>query len=589
MAGLLFVLGLTLFPGGTLLADRSRMRHPLKGPIFISGSFGEYRNYGRYHYGVDYKTFNRVGLPVYMPSYGTVTAMNISRRGYGNALWVSSRFGRYTFAHLQDFHGQRPGLEYIRQSVLLLFPGRSLRLGLPGWFRFKQGAHFANTGESGSGAPHLHFEVLRRGSFLDALSFRGMGIKDRTPPRLLNLYLHHRGFTRSISVRKTKSSGLGKRTDHYVPTKPVRVTPGARVRFSIGSYDTMVAQNRNGVSSFALYEGSKRLYRRTLRRISLGRTSSAETAYDSARTVIGREYVYRLFGRSSGGRKLVGRKFRIEVADVSGNKGVLTFEVGKHTPAPGSAGRGSSKRTEPTRKLQQFRPGHMATLSARSGRATLSLKFRPGSLHLPSSFGLRPLNRLPAEKPWSTRKDAAKHMGKLYEQAGPAFTVDTEKTYYRLGAYGTASYPAGDRFERAALFYFSRTTRRWRLLALPRKRGNRIVYRFRYRTTGPIARLLDASPPRMGRKFRWRVPESEKGSALLRREFAVSDHGTGVDYRGFDVRLDGVPFPYRWIPDRAVLEVRIPRKLIGKRGALLAVRASDRSQNRSDWQYEFVE
>lgn len=100
------------------------------------------------HRGMDFKT--PVGTPVYSPQAGKVTRVNWNRQYNGNCVEV-----RYTdgvvakFLHLDD---------------VLVSEGQTLAAG-------EQMALSGNTGRST--APHLHYELAKRGRTLDPIDYHG--------------------------------------------------------------------------------------------------------------------------------------------------------------------------------------------------------------------------------------------------------------------------------------------------------------------------------------------------------------------------------------------------------------------------------
>ena len=78
---------------------------PLEIPLVLSGNFGELRS-NHFHSGLDIKTQQRVGLPIYAPADGFVSRIKIAHGGYGKALYVKHPNGYSTvYAHLQRYGG----------------------------------------------------------------------------------------------------------------------------------------------------------------------------------------------------------------------------------------------------------------------------------------------------------------------------------------------------------------------------------------------------------------------------------------------------------------------------------------------------
>lgn len=129
---------------------------PLKRQIDLSSGFGDYRQ-KRFHAGLDIRTGGRTGDELHSPVDGYVWRIKMSYEGYGKGLYVKGDDGHiYVFGHLSDFS---PRIDRVvkqeqvaakRYYVDLYFPPDSIPV--------KAGEVIAFTGQTGSGAPHLHFE-----------------------------------------------------------------------------------------------------------------------------------------------------------------------------------------------------------------------------------------------------------------------------------------------------------------------------------------------------------------------------------------------------------------------------------------------
>ncbi|MPT36394.1 MAG: M23 family metallopeptidase [Flavobacterium sp.] len=132
-------------------------RSPLDIPLQSSGTFGELRG-NHFHSGLDYKTQQRTGLPVFAVADGYVSRIKVSTFGYGHALYITHPNGVTTvYGHLKAYSGKIG--EYVRKKQyaqkkfeIEMFP---LASELP-VTKSELIALSGNTG--GSGGPHLHFE-----------------------------------------------------------------------------------------------------------------------------------------------------------------------------------------------------------------------------------------------------------------------------------------------------------------------------------------------------------------------------------------------------------------------------------------------
>src|SRR5690606_41920733 len=79
--------------------------NPLKIPLELSGTFGELRS-NHFHAGLDIRTQQREGIPVYAPADGYVNRIKVSHFGYGKALYIQHPNGYSTvYAHLREYAG----------------------------------------------------------------------------------------------------------------------------------------------------------------------------------------------------------------------------------------------------------------------------------------------------------------------------------------------------------------------------------------------------------------------------------------------------------------------------------------------------
>ena len=78
--------------------------NPVKIPLILSGNFGELRT-NHFHSGLDIKTQQQSGIPIYAPADGTIYRIKISNFGYGKALYIKHPNGfRTVYAHLKKYH-----------------------------------------------------------------------------------------------------------------------------------------------------------------------------------------------------------------------------------------------------------------------------------------------------------------------------------------------------------------------------------------------------------------------------------------------------------------------------------------------------
>ena len=129
---------------------------PVKRKIDLASGFGDMRA-NRFHSGVDIRTGGAAGEAVFSPVEGYVWRVRASYDGYGKVIYIMGNDGYYyVFAHLAKFipsidnYVKSAQLSSKRYFVDLYPPADSLKI--------RKGQLIAQSGQTGAGAPHLHFE-----------------------------------------------------------------------------------------------------------------------------------------------------------------------------------------------------------------------------------------------------------------------------------------------------------------------------------------------------------------------------------------------------------------------------------------------
>jgi len=226
---------------------QDEFRSPLDIPLVLAGTFGELRS-NHFHAGMDIKTQQREGLPVFAIGDGTVTRIKVSHWGYGKALYVAHPNG-YTsvYAHLKKFGPEIEEyvkkMQYQKQSYEVeMFPDY-------GELKVAKGSTIAYSGNTGGSAgPHLHFEIRNsvNGKPTNPLLY-GYDVRDATDPTLLGLYGYPLSNDALINQSGDKIQlNYTKQSDgSYLADK---VTAIGTIGFGINTFDRLdMAANKNGV------------------------------------------------------------------------------------------------------------------------------------------------------------------------------------------------------------------------------------------------------------------------------------------------------------------------------------------------------
>ncbi len=146
-----------LAPTDSLRTNLADYIWPTDAGRIVSSVFAEYRS-THFHGGIDISTGTKTGYKVFASRDGYIARIVVGPNGYGKMLWVRHADGYYsTYAHLRNF----------KEDIDAFVKGEQLRLErypvsiecAPSDFPVKKGDAIAFTGETGSGSPHLHFEI----------------------------------------------------------------------------------------------------------------------------------------------------------------------------------------------------------------------------------------------------------------------------------------------------------------------------------------------------------------------------------------------------------------------------------------------
>ena len=222
---------------------------PMGIPLILAGTFGELRS-DHFHSGIDIKTQQRQGLPIFAIADGTVTRIKVSVWGYGKALYLAHPNGHTSvYAHLQKFSPEIEAyikkIQYQRKSYEVeVFPDF-------GELNVKKEdliAYSGNTG--GSSGPHLHFEI--RNSISEKPTnplLYGFDVRDATTPTLLEVYAYPLSENAQVNQSQKKVQiNFYRQSDGSYLTEKVHAL--GSIGFGVVAYDRQdLAANKNGVFS----------------------------------------------------------------------------------------------------------------------------------------------------------------------------------------------------------------------------------------------------------------------------------------------------------------------------------------------------
>jgi len=239
-----------------------RYQLPVDTRIALSGNYGELRP-DHFHGGLDFKTDQTIGHPVYAFSDGFVRRAAINAHGYGLVLYVEHpQLGLTSvYGHLDTFGNkiwkkirQRQVEEELNNADLTFAPDE-----LP----VKRGEVIAQSGNTGSsGGPHVHFELRNipdddNDIYYDPQMFFLKELKDSQAPRISHVYLYPQPGTGVANGKTTRQvttvAGRCATTGGEGGKLAQPFTAWGRVGVGLKAYDYMDGQsNKYGVKYLRL-------------------------------------------------------------------------------------------------------------------------------------------------------------------------------------------------------------------------------------------------------------------------------------------------------------------------------------------------
>lgn len=222
--------------------------NPLDIKLNLAGSFGEIRT-NHFHSGLDIKTNQREGYPVYATADGHISRIRVQVGGFGYALYIDHPNGTTSvYAHLQKFNPKialfLKNQQYKLQSFAVDFPLTPIEIPV------KKGEIIAYSGNTGSsGGPHLHFEI-RNTKTEQTINPLMLGIKvdDHIKPTITSLYLYNVDDNPFSEKTKKQQIAIAGGNGNYRLAQSAPLNVSGRFAFGIGAYDTFDGNaNKNGL------------------------------------------------------------------------------------------------------------------------------------------------------------------------------------------------------------------------------------------------------------------------------------------------------------------------------------------------------
>ncbi|MXV52578.1 peptidoglycan DD-metalloendopeptidase family protein [Pedobacter sp. HMF7647] len=319
---------------------------PLELAPSLAGSFGEIRG-NHFHSGLDYRTNQREGYPVYAPADGYVSRLRVQIGGGGNIVYLTHPNGYSTvYMHLQRFNERilqaLRSYQYRQQQYDVDFP--LLPIEIP----VKKGEIIAWSGRTGAVAgPHLHFEIRdsKTEETINAQLF-GLKVPDISKPTITSMYVYRlNGLPFSPETPKQYFQVVGSGGNYHLNQSPV-INISGETGFGINTFD-MSGGSKNGVYSIELSLDGKVIYLSALEGFYFNNSRAVNAHIDYPTLLNSGITIQKSFVEPGNPltiyKKLVNRglielsddsihDMKYTVKDVAGNTSTLSFRI-KNNPA----------------------------------------------------------------------------------------------------------------------------------------------------------------------------------------------------------------------------------------------------------------
>ncbi|HBY68261.1 MAG TPA: peptidase M23 [Flavobacteriaceae bacterium] len=333
------LVGVTVY--GQKSIPENYFSNPMDIPLILSGSFGELRS-NHFHSGLDIKTQQREGIPIYAPADGYVSRIKVSHYGYGKALYIKHPNGYSTvYAHLQNYAGDIANYvkekQYNKETYEIeLFPNASA-------LKVNKGDLIAYSGNSGgSGGPHLHFEIRDGASRPMNPMLFGINVPDSKKPLISSVIAYPISDDAQINNNQNpvKLRLILQKDGSY---KAENIKAFGKLGFGVSTNDQLDgASNKNGVYQIKTAFNGKEKINILFEKFSFAETRYMNRYIDYGYWMTNKSRVQKLFRQANNPLSIIksedtdgyiqidenfNSNYTIKVTDFEGNETNITIPI----------------------------------------------------------------------------------------------------------------------------------------------------------------------------------------------------------------------------------------------------------------------
>lgn len=302
-------------------------RWPLNINNGFSQSFQEF-SYNHFHGGIDLRTFQKTGYPVYAIAGGQIYKIRMVKRGSGRGLYLKHWDGNTSiYFHLDKF---APKFENILRQVQRARGKKYFEnYYLEHPVTVKEGELIAYSGETGAGFPHLHLEIRDKNYYaLNPFPLLKFPKKDANFPVLKGILVRNRGDSLINGAIDENFFKFDRKPGHlFAVSEPLIVT--GKFEAVLNTFDISDTGKYVAPHKISAYIDDQRFFHLSFDRFNRDDNNQLGFVYDMFHTA-STSFFYNLFFQE--GFELEGEKNNIDgiIEDIPPGEHLLKIEVTDH-------------------------------------------------------------------------------------------------------------------------------------------------------------------------------------------------------------------------------------------------------------------